>query len=267
MDYLELDIKFDEEEPTAAEVFVDGKIGTHDYRFLLDTGAAKTHIIFDEYNADFETVGVKETSGVFKKMQDDLIKIPSIEFGPIAKSNIVIARAAAQFEGMNSLIGMDILKDFRCHFMFDENRVYIDREVDTASNQVSNTLITDSGYHPYIDVQVGSQIAQTVWDSGASLTVVDASFIQKNSSLFERAGSSTGTDASGTSVETTMYVMAESLIGGYSFPKCRVAEVDLSQVNASIEIPMDMILGYNIFSKANWLFDFPRKTWMILNQI
>jgi hypothetical protein len=34
-------------------------------------------------------------------------------------------------------------------------------------------------------------------------------------------------------------------------------------MNASIEIPMDLILGYSTLRKANWVFDFPRKQWAI----
>jgi hypothetical protein len=34
-------------------------------------------------------------------------------------------------------------------------------------------------------------------------------------------------------------------------------------VNDSIEVPMDLILGYTTLSQANWLFDFPDKRWTI----
>ena len=35
--------------------------------------------------------------------------------------------------------------------------------------------------------------------------------------------------------------------------------VDLSQVNSTLEFPMDLILGYPTIGQADWLFDFPAK--------
>jgi len=51
------------------------------------------------------------------------------------------------------------------------------------------------------------------------------------------------------------------------FPPHRVAGVDLSHVNSTIEVRMDMILGYGTLRKANWLFDFPRKRWAITKRL
>lgn len=112
-------------------------------------------------------------------------------------------------------------------------------------------------------VSCGSATAHAVWDSGASLTVADVAFIRQHPALFSEAGHSTGTDASGSQVETTMFIMAETIIGGARFPPHRVAAVDLSHVNAVIDIPMDLILGYNLYAQAAWLFDFPNHRWAI----
>jgi hypothetical protein len=50
MPELNLVIKKDQEEPEAAEIFVDGTIESADYQFLLDTGAAVTRVKYDAYN-------------------------------------------------------------------------------------------------------------------------------------------------------------------------------------------------------------------------
>jgi hypothetical protein len=64
-------------------------------------------------------------------------------------------------------------------------------------------------------------------------------------------------------METPMFIMSASIIGNHNFPPHKVAGVDLSQVNSTIDIPMDLILGYSTLSQANWLFDFPGKKWAI----
>jgi hypothetical protein len=53
MSGFDLIIKPDEEDVEAAEVLVDGTIGGYEYRFLLDTGAARTSVTFDDYTSTF----------------------------------------------------------------------------------------------------------------------------------------------------------------------------------------------------------------------
>jgi hypothetical protein len=72
-----------------------------------------------------------------------------------------------------------------------------------------------------------------------------------------------GTDSSGTSAETPMYEMKAFELGHHQFPSIRVAAVDLSVPNATLQTPMVFILGYNVLSKANWIFDFPHRRWAI----
>ena len=263
MNEFKLIIKPDPEEPGAAEVFVDGTIEEKPYRFLLDTGAAKSSVVFDAYTSTLTTTDKHQSSGVFAKSSNDLITLPRLEVGPISKTNVIVTRTEEGNPEVRSLIGMDLLKEFRCHFLFDENRVVVGEYFALLSDQPVQDLIFDKAFHPYLDVQFGAITAHAVWDTGASLTIVDTTFINNHPDLFQAAGSSTGTDSTGEQVETPMFIMAESVIGGSVFPPNRVASVDLSFVNATIEIPMDLILGYTMQSKANWLFDFPGKKWAI----
>ena len=106
-----------------------------------------------------------------------------------------------------------------------------------------------------------------MWDTGASLTCVDAGFIARHSDAFKPAGQSGGTDASGSSVETPLYWMHGLSCGGQAFPAHKVVGIDLSFVNSKIEYPMTMILGYSTLYHANWLFDFPQRKWVILEML
>ncbi len=49
-------IEPDPEDVEAAQVFVDGTIDGRPYRFLLDTGAARTCVQFDAYTSTLEPV-------------------------------------------------------------------------------------------------------------------------------------------------------------------------------------------------------------------
>jgi hypothetical protein len=117
--------------------------------------------------------------------------------------------------------------------------------------------------HPYVSVFLEETQAYAVWDTGASITVVDQAFIDKNPKFFQKMGVSTGTDATGTSQDTPSYLMDACIIGSNKFPATEVVGVDLSHINSSTEIPMTMILGFTTLQYANWLFNFPEKYWAI----
>jgi gag-polyprotein putative aspartyl protease len=265
MKEFKLVIKPDADDPEAADIFVDGSIGGKPYRFLLDTGAAKTSLAYDDYTATFDRVDQDRSSGVFAAATDDLVVVPALEIGPISGQNVTVARKSANNPDVRTLIGMDLLKNIRCHFCFDESRVLVDGEI--APDSQLQTLFLDRRFHPYVDVHFGASKASAVWDTGAGITIVDMTFVSKHPALFQEVGQSSGTDSTGATMQTPMFIMAESVIGGQTFPPHKVAGVDLSQVNATLELPMDLILGYSTLSKAHWLFDFPDHQWAVLKRL
>lgn len=42
-----------------------------------------------------------------------------------------------------------------------------------------------------------------------------------------------------------------------------MAGVDLSGVNATLEAPMDLVLGSSTLARANWWLDFPDRRWKV----
>ncbi len=261
MNELPLIVTPDEDEAGAASIFVDGTLGSRPYRWLLDTGAARTSVIADDYTSTFSSVGDHDSSGVFAQSSSDLITVPSLTVGSISKINITVVRERDPNPALRSLIGMDLLKDYRCHFRFDDKRLSLDAPID--GDYPFQPLFLDGKFHPYVDVRLGAGTVKAVWDTGASMTVVDMHVIQQYPACFQEVGKSTGTDATGAQVETPMFSLAQTIIGGHAFPPHKVAGVDLSYVNATLAVPMDLILGYTTLSQANWLFDFPQQRWAI----
>lgn len=92
MNSISLIIKRDEEDLDVAEVLVDGWISDKKHRFILDTGAARTSIKFDNYTKTFECIEKSSSSGVFAKSNDDIIRIPNIRVGPIIKDVFPVVR-------------------------------------------------------------------------------------------------------------------------------------------------------------------------------
>jgi hypothetical protein len=260
---LKLIIQLDADEPEAAEVYVDGTLDERPHRFLLDTGAAKSNLAFDSYTATLPVEGKHQSSGVFAPSADDLVTVRQIIIGPIERQAFTLTRLSPTSPRQVSLLGMDLLKDYCCHFYFDEARVILETSNRFTQAFTFEPLQMDAKFHPYVKVQLGDAQADSVWDTGASLTVVDTHFIQRHPSFFTLAGTSIGTDSAGAQMETPIYILSGAVIGNHQFPPHRVAGVDLSAINTTLDMPMDMILGYSTLSKANWLFDFPGKQWVI----
>ncbi len=261
MSVLNLIIQPDADEPGAAEVFVDGALDGHSYRFLLDTGAAVSRVARDGYTAQFPSVSRRQTSGAFSTRSDDLITVPRLGLGPIAREHFTLARAASDLPQARSLIGMDLLQDFACIFRFRASRLELNPP--SLTYDLHDLTLSRRG-HPFLDVWLGSVAARAVWDTGAGMTVVDTGFIQRHDDLFQPAGETEGTDSGGASCRTTIYEMTPATIGGREFPAQRVAGVDLQLVSARADIPLDMIVGYSTMRAADWVFDFPGRQWGIL---
>jgi len=264
MNSISLIIKSDEEDIEVAEVLVDGWIGDKKYLFLLDTGAARTGVELDNYTETFKCIEVNSSAGVFAKSNYDIIRIPNIKVGPIIKADIYVSRSKENITETRNLIGMDILKDYKFCFFFEKNMITVDQNHEFEWSLSLLELELGKKFHPYIDVDFQDTRAKAVWDTGAGITVVDINFIKKNPKLFKKIGQSIGTDSTGSKSETPMYLMEGTKIGNYEFAAHKVAGVDLSHVNSTTEIAMDMILGYTTLSKADWYFDFPNKKWAVI---
>ncbi|MFI5284341.1 MAG: retropepsin-like aspartic protease [Candidatus Dormibacterales bacterium] len=180
MTYLPLEIDTDPMEPEAGEVFVQGSVGDRGYRFLLDTGAAITRLVADDYISSFASVDYARSSGVFAASTDELITVPSIKLGPLSRTCVTVARAPGGGRVTTNLVGMDILKDVRLHFDFRRCRLGIDPPADVALGATFHDMSMDSRFHPYFALELGSAAAAGVWDSGASLTVVDSVFVERH---------------------------------------------------------------------------------------
>ncbi len=265
MPTIDLNIEFDPNHDDEAWIFIDGYVNEKDYRFLLDTGAGRSSIIADEFTAQFKAEGESDGRGVFMAKADDLVAIPKLQVGPVAVENLVISRISDSVENRNNLLAMDFWQHVSCAYYFEKRQLIVNPTQNEVSSENLYKLQVGEKYHPYIPIKFNDISANTVWDTGASITVVDSNFVDKYPQLFTPDGFDDGTDSSGETFQTPMYQMHACQITERTFSAIRVAAVDLGPINATIEIPMDMILGYNILRQANWLFDFPNKQWAFID--
>ena len=263
MDSIPLIIKQEGHEEGGAEVWVPVSVQGQPYACLLDTGSAITTLPWDQLTSPIQADGHVRSHGLVGAIHEDRITVSDLIFGPIERATLSVARMANHQGLGRPLIGMDLLKDSCCYFFFDRHQLVITAESPAAAQP----LMVDTGMQPLVPVCIEDTMVEAVWDTGASLTCVDSTFIAAHPTTFRPFGTSDGTDASGTTATTPLFWMDGLTCKGYEFPEHLVVSLDLTGVNATRTHPMTMILGYNMLSHANWVFDFPSRRWDILAMI
>ncbi|HET9896165.1 MAG TPA: aspartyl protease family protein [Streptosporangiaceae bacterium] len=261
MPQIPLIIEADPDDPDCAAVMVDGTVAGRPYRFILDTGAARTQLEADEYTSTLEVVRDGSGSGVFASQSDPVVTVTDVTVGPLRVATLDVGRVSPGRPHLRNLLGMDVLRRCRCLFRLESAVL----DVEAPAGYAGRDLRTDSLGHIYVDVRWPGVTARACWDTGAGITVVNRDFWRANPHLFQEIGTTTGTDATGATLETPLVLLTQAVIGGRLFGTHKAAVVDLSHPNSTVELPMDMILGYPALRQADWLFDFPASRWTVMD--
>jgi hypothetical protein len=158
--------------------------------------------------------------------------------------------------GPGTLLGQDVLSRYRVEYRLADGLLILEPEPPA----VTHPIYLDATRHVYLDLGWDDEpgaTASAVFDTGASITVVDQAFAGSHARLFTSAGTSTGTDATGASQITPLAIMRGPLILQCRIEDLLVAIVDLHVVNATLQRPMDLILGWTATSQADWYIDHP----------
>jgi len=251
-------IELDPDDPDFAAILVDASIAGRPYRLLLDTGAARTQLHADEYTSTLPPVSEDASSASFGgRISEPIVTITDLVIGSLQLATLDVTRSE---RGLGQVLGMDVLGRYRCHFRLKDGVMELNA---LQGIQAANELMRGPRGHIYVDAHWPSVTAQACWDTGAGATVVDRAFWLSHPELFEQVGVTVGTDANGDQAETPLLLMDGPVIGQHTFSGHKAVAVDLAQVNATLENPMDLILGYPTIRQADWLFDFPAARWAV----
>lgn len=255
MNKISLILKFDDESQQSAEIYVDGSVHTDPYRFLLDTGCAMTTLTRNQLTKILPSVGKRESSGTFGRAVYDLVELTSISVGSIFREKWVVSRAPDGGTDRH-LFGMDIMRDYCFDFAFDNNEINIVQESDSRCKIADQELIMENNLIPYIPVEFEGKCGNAIWDSGASVTLVDLDFVRQHPNNFISIGNDIGTDSTNTQRVTPMFMMNGLIIAGRKFQSLKVAALNFSNSHPRVENSLKVCLGYSALRQANWLFVF-----------
>jgi len=258
MPQIPLIIQAEPDDPDSATIMADGTVAGRPYRFIVDTGAARTQLEADEYTSALEAAPGETSSGAFASSRDPVVTVTDLAVGPLRAATLDVTRVSPAPPRSRNLLGMDVLRRYRCLFRFEAALLDVDAP---PGYQAGHELRTDSRGHVYVDVHWPGVTARACCDTGAGITIVNRDFWLAHPGLFEEAGTVTGTDVTGTTLETPLVLIAAAIIGGRPFGRHRAAVVDLSHASSTT----DLILGYPTLRQADWLFDFPANRWTVLD--
>jgi gag-polyprotein putative aspartyl protease len=253
MTIVPLVIEPDPDDPDCATVMVDAEIAGRPYRFVLDTGAARTSVMADDYLATLAVHSQQDSTGVFSSRSEDVVMLPSVSLGPVTVTDLLVVRGPAQPD-RHHLLGMDALGGIALRFDFSRRELEM---VPSGTLPTAFPLDRSPRGHPFVDVVWPDVTARACWDSGASITVVDTGFRAAHADLFAPAGTSEGADSTGVVMQADMYVMAAATVGNLVIAAHRVAAVDLPQDACR----MDIVLGYPALAQGVWTIDYRARRW------
>lgn len=259
MTVVPLHVVPDPDDPDQALPFVDIAVDGTVTRALLDSGSARTTVA-PPVNAVVRESGASGGTGAFGVRCDDAAKgeewTTTVRLGDRTLKDVAIdVRTGA---GGRDVLGQDVLARFCCEYRFRDRELRLDgASLGTDAHPIQ---LGENG-HVYLDLEwpPSGITASAVFDTGASVTVVDLAFAEAHPELFTQSGTSRGTDSTGATRETPMVQMTGPRLLGRDFDDTTAALVDLGPVNQTIQRRMDLIIGWPVLRQAIWTIDHARR--------
>jgi hypothetical protein len=245
-----------DEDPQMFLPFVVVEVDGVPVEALLDSGASRTQLL--------ERPGLSTSDGPHRlsvgafgaQTAPVRYAVVSCRIGGLDVGAVEVSVVPSGHPGAENLVGQDILGQFRCGYRLSDALLILDCDPPNETRAIS----LDERRHVYLDLSWvrHEAVASAVFDTGASVTVVDQAFARRHPDLFTPEDIRTGTDATGMSAKTPMATMRGPQILGEHFADALVAIVDLSGANSTLQRSIDVILGWTAISQADWFVDHPR---------
>src|SRR3954471_20916121 len=228
---------------------------------MLDTGGARSTLPLDDLTSTFEPVDVDDEPGRGAlgpgSADTGRAVVPSISLGPLEVRDLVVDLAPDGSDAP-TILGLDVLRGHRLELRLAEVMLGVDTD---APVDAERPLPLSSGSHPHVVVGWGDIEATALFDTGASVTVVDTAFAAAHPELLEPLPTSTGTDAAGNRAETPMARMAACAVGGRRFDASLAVIVPIRGIQRAGDPEFDLILGLPMIRQADWIIDLARGVW------
>jgi hypothetical protein len=256
-----IELRDDPDEPGAAEVYVVATVAGREYRLMLDTGGARSTLPLDGLTSTFARVDVDDEPGrsALGPAAADTGRavVPTLALGPVEARDLVVD-LAPEGSYAPAILGLDVLRGHRLELRPAGAMLGIDTD---APCDTDRPLPLSSRSHPYVLVGWGGVEATALFDTGASVSVVDAAFAAEHPELLEPLRASTGTDAAGNRAGMPLARMAVCEVGGRRFDASLATVVPIRGIQRAGDLEFDLILGVPVIRQTDWIIDLARGVW------
>ncbi|MFS0733539.1 aspartyl protease family protein [Microbacterium sp. 1P10UB] len=256
---VDLDLDPDPDVPEALVVSLVAEIDGVRQRLIVDTGGAHSALAEGDLSRMLVPAasGSDPGRGVFGRGdRGDRVEAVEMMIGGVrvARPQFDVERLPAA----PSLLGLDVLGSHRLDFLFSESILEFGGEGRVDERR---KLVRSSRRHPYVQVHWGGVVADAIWDSGASISIIDRGFVRRHRGLFRTEGSSHGIDAGGSESAVDMVRMDAVTIGGRTFSPTIAGVADIAGIERPGDPPFDLILGMPVLRQADWALHIAEGWW------
>lgn len=186
----------------------------------------------------------------------------SLGIGGVYAEGLQIDVVAPESPGARNLAGLDAWG--RRRFELSVARASMRMAEASPTGTPRHPFIRQGTPHRFVPVDVAGARVAAVFDTGAGISIVDATLASKHPSWFANHSIAIGTDASGVQATTPTAMMMHTSVAGQAMAPHRVAFLDLASATAHLEHPVLMILGLPAIAEFDWWLDFVADEWGIV---
>ena len=235
------------------------KLNSADQTCLVDTGA-RFSIAKEGLLTGLPKVGEIDGGGISNmKLKTDLVET-DLTVGKWEIKNATIGRTNRI--PFDCLIGNDFFLGRSFSISFKDNSFADIQGISGLEERVLllNVYPSDRGGHFGFDIQIAGEATGSLFDTGASKTVIDKSFVENSPKDFTLIKNVQATDGNSAKFQVGLYRVSYFKFGHEEFRDLEVYVMDLSALTAKLPT-VKAIIGLDLIEKYTWSFDTKAKAW------
>jgi hypothetical protein len=223
-----------------------------EYTCLVDTGARYT-IFKESILKDLPKIGETVGGGISNISQAiDLVNV-DLGLGDWILTDTTVARTNTI--PFDCLIGNNFFINRNFQIDFNKNEISdLSESIDIKKSFPLHIYKNELGGHFGFEMKLANKTVETIFDTGATSTVVSLAFVVSNPEHFKLIKEINVTDGNTTELKAGLYELDEISFGDTTLKKIQVYVLDLSNLKSKLP-NVDIVLGLNVIQNFNWQFD------------